>query len=304
MTGTGNNGVRASVVPFARQTCSTPTYREVDAPLVSISAAVSPHVSVELLRRQGGGMIGWRYRQDRHALFLFEQGILSCSGALGGRTISQPLRGERRLAFVAAGTSVDAMVEMPGACRYVVAFFDAEDLIGDDAALRRLGAPSSRVGFADATLTRALALLQREVNRADALSRLMLEGWAAQAWAMLHRRPESPHDGTALGGAGLRRVLERMREHLTEDIATADLAALVGLGPRQFSRRFRASMGTTPAQMLQTLRIERAAELLRSKDTSITEVAFLCGFSQPQHLATAFRRRFDITPSDYRGKFL
>lgn len=299
MPGSGMLDVRRPVVPFANRTWSTGSYREVGAPLVSFEAAASAHVDVELLSRRGEGLVGWRYRQDRHALFFFEDGILSCSGALDGRPIDRPLRGDRRLAFVAAGTPVDTRFEVPGACRYLVAFFDVDALIGDDEPLRRLGSPSSQVGFADAALTRASVLLQREIGHGDALSRLMLEGWAAQAWVLLHRRVALPQDGTPLSGAGLRRVLARMRERLAEDVATGELAALVGLGPRQFNRRFQASTGVTPARMLRTLRIERAAMLLRSSRTSVTEVALACGFSQPQHLATAFRRRFGLTPSAY-----
>lgn len=254
------------------------------------------------MRRHGQGQVDWRFRQNRRALFFFERGILSCRGSIDGCHVDTLLRGERRLAFVAAGTSVETVMEVPGPCRYLVAFLDTAPLLGNDAELLRLDAPVSEVGFSDPLLTHALRLVHREVGHRDALSRLMLEGWAAQAWALLHRRATPHRETGALSGAGLRRVLGHMRERLGEDTATAELATLVGLGARQFCRRFRASTGSTPARMLETMRIERAAELLGSTRDSVTQIALACGSSQPQHLATAFRRRFGLTPSRYRAQ--
>ena len=96
-------------------------------------------------------------------------------------------------------------------------------------------------------------------------------------------------------------MLDRLRNRIADDISVAELAALTGLGTRQFCRRFRASTGSTPARMLDAMRLELASALLGTTSKSITEIALDCGFSQPQHLATAFRRRFGTTSSDFRA---
>ncbi|MEW9004081.1 MAG: helix-turn-helix domain-containing protein, partial [Pseudomonas aeruginosa] len=55
-----------------------------------------------------------------------------------------------------------------------------------------------------------------------------------------------------------------------------------------------------PGRMQLDLRMERAANLLVESSFSITEISAQCGFSQPQHLATAFRKRYSLTPTEFR----
>src|SRR6266446_5460723 len=78
------------------------------------------------------------------------------------------------------------------------------------------------------------------------------------------------------------------------------IATLVGLSPRHFRRLFRASTGVGPNEMFTNMRLERAARDLRDSRKNVTEISFDCGFSQPQHLATAFRRKFGLTPTEFR----
>jgi AraC-like DNA-binding protein len=75
---------------------------------------------------------------------------------------------------------------------------------------------------------------------------------------------------------------------------------IVGLSPRNFRHLFRASTGVGPSEMFENMRLEKAAYHLRYGRH--TDIWLDCGFSQPQHLATAFRRRFGLTPTEYRQK--
>lgn len=278
------------------------TIREIDAPLVCRTDLRSRHVSVERMRRRGGGPVRWRYRQDRHALFCFERGVRSCAGALDGNTVRRTFGGDATLAFVAAGALVEAVFEVPAECSYFVASFDVAPFMSDDEELARLGVPVFQIGFSDPSLALAVGQLRRELAKTDALSSLMVESWAAQAWGLLHRR-QAPgaHDASRLGPAVLNRVLRRMRERLAGDVSLAELAGLAGLGPRQFCRRFQATTGSTPARTLDTMRLDLASNLLATTHRPVTEIALDCGFSQPQHLATAFKRRFGTTPTEFRG---
>ena len=278
------------------------TVREIDAPLVCRRDVRSKHVSVERMRRRGGGPVKWRYRQDRHTVFCFERGVRSCAGALDGNAVQQTFSGDKTLAFVAAGALVEAVFDVPAECSYIVASFDAAPFMSDDEELARLGVPASQVGFSDPSLALAVGQLRRELARTDSLSSLMVESWAAQAWALLHRR-QAPgaREAHRLGPAVLTRVLRHMRERLAEEVSLAELAGLSGLSPRQFCRRFQASTGSTPARTLDTMRLDLASNLLATTRRPVTEIALDCGFSQPQHLATAFKRRFGTTPTEFRA---
>lgn len=299
----GRRPAKSATAAAASATSAPPgTIREINAPLVCRTHVTSRHVSVEQMRRRGSGPVRWRYRQDRHALFCFERGVRSCAGALDGSTVRQAFTGGATLAFVAAGALVEAVFDVPAECSYLVASFDAAPFLSGDEELARLGVPASQVGFADPSLALAVGQLRRELAKADALTSLMVESWAAQAWGLLHRRHAPGADDAArLGPAALGRVLRRMRERLADDVPLAELAGLAGLGPRQFCRRFQAATGSTPARALDTMRLDLASSLLATTRRPVTEIALECGFSQPQHLATAFKRRFGTTPTGFRA---
>lgn len=176
----GQLGVRQPATPFAQPTPGQGFYREIGAPLVCRADFESKHVSVEWMRRRGNGPVPWRHRQNRHAVFHFEQDVRFCDGAIDGEAVRQPLGGPAKLAFVAAGTAAEATFDVPAQCSYLVASFDAAPLLRDDEEFARLGVPPSQVGFADTRLALAVAHLGRELAHTDAASRLMVESWAVQ----------------------------------------------------------------------------------------------------------------------------
>ncbi|MGW4944004.1 helix-turn-helix domain-containing protein [Actinoplanes sp. NPDC004185] len=56
------------------------------------------------------------------------------------------------------------------------------------------------------------------------------------------------------------------------------------------------------AAHLTRLRVEAACRHLERDHTSVTDVAYLCGFSSSAHLAAALRRHTGLTPSQYRRR--
>ena len=108
------------------------------------------------------------------------------------------------------------------------------------------------------------------------------------------------HAPPPLPGWRLRRAIEHMRSNLAEDLSLASLAAVAGLGPTQFARAFRHATGDPPHRYLIRLRVEEARQLLEHTKLSIIEVALQCGFEQPSHFATMFRKLTGLSPSAYR----
>jgi AraC-like DNA-binding protein len=66
-----------------------------------------------------------------------------------------------------------------------------------------------------------------------------------------------------------------------------------------FSRSFKQAFGETPHQYLLRRRIERAKELLRGTDVSVTEVSLEVGFHSLGSFSTAFRELVGAAPSEY-----
>lgn len=87
------------------------------------------------------------------------------------------------------------------------------------------------------------------------------------------------------------------------NIATADLEAVArraGMSPRTFHRRCLAHLSTTPAKLLDKLRVEHARDLLSAREVSLKEVAARSGFSSAARLKRAFERELGIAPRAYR----
>ena len=91
-----------------------------------------------------------------------------------------------------------------------------------------------------------------------------------------------------------------LREHLHEKIRLASLANHFGVSLRTFHRRFRQAAGLSPHDYLSRLRIDRARDLLKHSDLSISEITWQCGFNNPSHFGSCFREAMQHTPKGYR----
>ncbi|MEO3416116.1 helix-turn-helix domain-containing protein [Roseovarius sp. CAU 1744] len=96
--------------------------------------------------------------------------------------------------------------------------------------------------------------------------------------------------------------LDEIQKFMKKNLADADLnidliCASHGISARSLNRLFSAE-GTTPMRWLWQTRLEGAhREILRNRHTSITNIAFDFGFSDPSHFSKAFKRTFGVAPS-------
>lgn len=81
------------------------------------------------------------------------------------------------------------------------------------------------------------------------------------------------------------------------------LAQAAFASPAHFARSFKRAFGETPHQYLQRRRIERAKELLRESDLSVTEVCLEVGFQSLGSFSTVFRALVGEPPSSYRERW-
>ena len=162
-----------------------------------------------------------------------------------------------------------------------------------------------RVAVADQVVYRLGRLLLDEACGEAPPTRLMVETLTrALAIHLLQnhssaapRRPEAP---ICMPCGKLRRVIEYMRTHMDESLSLSQLANLSGLSPSQFTRSFRAAIGKPPHSYLIDLRIEKARDLLERTDLPVIEVGMQCGFEQPNHFATTFRKIVGLAPRAWR----
>lgn len=87
-----------------------------------------------------------------------------------------------------------------------------------------------------------------------------------------------------------------------QQLSIERLAADMGMSRSTFYRRLKAVVGQSPNEYISEMRLSRAAELLRSEtDASIATIAYECGFSSPQYFSNVFRRRYHMTPNQWRN---
>ncbi len=129
---------------------------------------------------------------------------------------------------------------------------------------------------------------------ANALTLLLIARLCACAWQ------RGGEDASADGRTLVIACMEYLRTHLAERIALHDLTERFHVSRSALLRRFRQVSGESPMRYLLRCRVERAAELLKTTDVPIAQVASACGFFDQSHLARAFREAQGVTPMQYR----
>ena len=94
-----------------------------------------------------------------------------------------------------------------------------------------------------------------------------------------------------------------MLSHLDGDLSIPSLASHANLGPRHFSRRFKAVFGQSPAEFVMTMRLSEARRRLTLPRCSVDRVASSVGFRSAQVFRRAFEQRFGLSPQAYRQRF-
>jgi transcriptional regulator GlxA family with amidase domain len=91
--------------------------------------------------------------------------------------------------------------------------------------------------------------------------------------------------------------------NLTRDLSLAALASVAKMSPRNFSRVFARDARRTPAGFVESARVDAARAMLENGKVPLKRIAYECGFSGAQNMREAFKRRFGVTPQQYRQNF-
>jgi len=98
----------------------------------------------------------------------------------------------------------------------------------------------------------------------------------------------------------LRLIEDFLAEHAHEVASLDDLARVGGVSASTLRRLFLAAYGTSVFEHLRRLGMERARLALEREGVPVSQAAFLAGYASPANFATAFKRRFGVTPTDVR----
>ena len=102
----------------------------------------------------------------------------------------------------------------------------------------------------------------------------------------------------------LKRVKEHVDRNLSEEISLEDAAQIAATEKTYFSTFFRKKVGITFTDWLRRLRVAKAMEIIRSRDLSITEVAYEVGFGDLRTFERAFKKYTKLTPREFKQSVL
>ena len=220
---------------------------------------------------------------------------------------------DRRWSKAGCSNLIPAGAPVTRSCKGIADFL-ALDLSVD--LVNEIAAESFRSGEASALLVESIAAEDATIGHlghlllAETTVTTMGRGLYTDSLAcalathlLRHYSASSPQAKTTSGcmiGWRLRRVVDYMHSHLDEDLALAQLAKVTGLGSVQFARTFREATGETPYKYLTRLRVDLARHLLEHTIMPVSDIGVRCGYEQPNHFATMFRKATGTSPRSYR----
>lgn len=96
------------------------------------------------------------------------------------------------------------------------------------------------------------------------------------------------------------KLLEYIAENLASDISLDAAAEIAGFSKSHFSKIFKETTGFTFGNYLHMQRLLKSRRLLEKTRSSVTEIAYECGFANSGYFSTVFKNYFSMSPLDYR----
>ena len=96
-------------------------------------------------------------------------------------------------------------------------------------------------------------------------------------------------------------VLEYIDRHLEDNLKVRDLAALCNMSYSNFAKSFQNLYGRSCKDYLEMVRVEKAEEMLKFTNQSLSDIAQELGYSDSSHFVREFKKFKGITPGSYRN---
>ena len=98
----------------------------------------------------------------------------------------------------------------------------------------------------------------------------------------------------------LRPVINYIDEHYREKIYIEELSAMINVSPDYFTKMFKESIGKTPIDYINAMKVNAAMDLLCTTELPMTEIADSIGFCNPNYFHKIFKQYMLTSPLAYR----
>ncbi|MGL4848849.1 MAG: helix-turn-helix domain-containing protein [Clostridium sp.] len=100
----------------------------------------------------------------------------------------------------------------------------------------------------------------------------------------------------------LGRIIVYVDDMICEPITVEELCDKFALSRSSLQTLFKNNLGITPKKYINNLKLEKSKRLIKENKFTISEIAFMVGFSSIHYFSRAFTQHFEISPSDYAQK--
>jgi AraC family transcriptional regulator len=150
--------------------------------------------------------------------------------------------------------------------------------------------------FADADMPAAAKRLWAELDTCDSASELALESLSAEILGRIASRPADERTRPQW----IRRIRDRIEDEYANPPNLKAIASDVQRNASHVATAFRLTYGKSIGEFVRDVRIWRSRGLLDDPSIPLAEVAARGGFADQSHFARLFKRRFAMTPGEYR----
>ena len=101
----------------------------------------------------------------------------------------------------------------------------------------------------------------------------------------------------------MKQVIDYIEQNIDNVLLVVeDLAKEFPMSRSVFYKKIKSLFGLSPVDLIRTIRIKRAVQLIDSSAYSFTEIAYMCGFNDLSYFGKCFKKQLGLSPSEYRLK--
>ena len=220
--------------------------------------------------------------------------------------------GDNCYTFVPANITHTTISEPGNICKWEWLFIDLEGFIRDAARLddmskeeiiriiSRRGTMKSRKNHP--VMANIVLNLIRESRAKERLYKASIQAYLSALVIELLRLDEERQYSERAGRVSryIQSAIDYVHFHYTEEIKVSKMALVCGLSESHFRRIFDESVGMTPMDYINIVRIEKACSLLSGTEQSVKEICFAVGYDTPSTFNRNFMKVTGKTPSQWK----
>lgn len=141
----------------------------------------------------------------------------------------------------------------------------------------------------------------KRCGKADAEIQMVQE--TAKLWTLLYNNCGQSIVSELESGSnakGVKQALLFIQSHFNERITLKEIAHSCNCSKSECCRIFKKIVGQSPLDYVNTYRIKKSLGLIATGEHSMTEIAYMVGFSSSSYFAEVFRQQMECSPTAYR----